>query len=329
MNKIGNIILTYVSPSIAGLIIILNSIAIYKMAKPSSMIKASKKDKGNSNTTRQIVQASSSKSEDIVKQKENVNKNANTKELEKEVNKRRTNRIPKTTPSRISKNVLLLLNLAISDLIIGTDIILVKLLLFIYEQDENRVIFYITAFFSSCLLHISLLMSIANLLLLAFLRLYAIRRPMKYRTVTKKFIIKICIFLWVSISLFIVLRFTFSYRSWSPYLGQLHIIVTPYVFVAVIVFSVTFVLIFKSIRTRVAVGNSDRGNTKKSGDKAFKVGSYYVIAFAACWLPLAAWGLVDQVADQNSVVGFSLTCLAFFNSVINPIFYFVVFHKHS
>ena len=327
MNKIGNIILTNVSPSIAGLIITLNSIAIYKMAKPSSMFKASKKDEGNSNTTRQIKQTSSSKSDDIVNQKENLNKTEKNKEFE-EVNKKRTKRIPRPTP-RISKNVLLLLNLAISDLIIGIDIILVKLLLFIYEKDKNRVIFHITTFFRSCLLQISLSMSIANLLLLAFLRLYAIRRPMKYRTVTKKFIIKICIFLWVSISLFIILKFFFSHRSRSPCLEKFYVIVTPYVFVAVILFSVTFLLIFKSIRTRVGIGNSDRGNTKKSGDKAFKVGSYSVIAFAACWLPLAAWGLVDQVADQDSPVGFSLTCLVFFNSVINPIFYFVVFHKHS
>ena len=328
MNKIGNIIFTYASPSISGLIIMLNSIAIYKMANPSSMIKASKNDQGNTNTTRQIVQSSSSKSEGTVNQKENLNKNKNTKEFKNDVNKRKRQSIPRTTP-RISKNVLLLLNLAISDLIIGTDVILVKLLLFIYEQDKNRVIFYITAFFHSCLLQIPLSMSIANLLLLASLRLYAIRRPMKYRTVTKKFIIKICIFLWVSTSLFIVLKFIFPYRSWSPCLEQYYVIVIPYVFVAVIVFSVTFLLIFKSIRTRVGVGNSDRGNTKKSGDKTFKVGSYSVIAFAICWLPLALWSLVDQVADQDSPVGFLLTCLAFFNSVINPIFYFVVFRKYS
>ena len=298
------------------------------MANPSSMIKASKNDQGNTNNTRLIVQSSSSKSEGIVNQKENLNKNKNTKEFKNDVNKRKRQRIPRTTP-RISKNVLLLLNLAISDLIIGIDVILVKLLLFIYEQDKNRVIFYITAFFRSCLLQIPLSMSIANLLLLASLRLYAIRRPMKYGTVTKKFIIKICIFLWVSTSLFIVLKFIFSYRSWSPCLEQYYVIVTPYVFVAVIVFSVTFLLIFKSIRTRVGVGNSDRGNTKKSGDKAFKVDSYYAIAFAICWLPLALWSLVDQVADQDSPVGFLLTCLAFFNSVVKPIFYFVVFRKYS
>ena len=298
------------------------------MANPSSMIKASKNDQGNTNNTRLIVQSSSSKSEGIVNQKENLNKNKNTKEFKNDVNKRKRQRIPRTTP-RISKNVLLLLNLAISDLIIGIDVILVKLLLFIYEQDKNRVIFYITAFFRSCLLQIPLSMSIANLLLLASLRLYAIRRPMKYGTVTKEFIIKICIFLWVSTSLFIVLKFIFSYRSWSPCLEQYYVIVTPYVFVAVIVFSVTFLLIFKSIRTRVGVGNSDRGNTKKSGDKAFKVDSYYAIAFAICWLPLALWSLVDQVADQDSPVGFLLTCLAFFNSVVKPIFYFVVFRKYS
>lgn len=327
MNKIGNIIFTYASPSISGLIIMLNSIAIYKMANPSSMVKASKNDQGNTNTTRQIVQSSSSKSEGIVNQKENLNKNKNTKEFKNDVNKRKRQSIPRTTP-RISKNVLLLLNLAISDLIIGIDVILVKLLLFIYEQDKNRVIFYITAFFHSCLLQIPLSMSIANLLLLASLRLYAIRRPMKYRTVTKKFIIKICIFLWLLISLFIVMQFFFSYRLNDPDSDIFYVIIAPYVFLAVITFSVTYLIIFKSIRTRVNVGDGNMRKTNKRGDRAFKVGSYSVIAFAACWLPISAWSIVDQVADQNTPSVLSLTCLAYLNSAVDPILYFVIYRKN-
>lgn len=327
MNKIGNIIFTYASPSISGLIIMLNSIAIYKMANPSSMIKASKNDQGNTNTTRQIVQSSSSKSEGIVNQKENLNKNKNTKEFKNDVNKRKRQSIPRTTP-RISKNVLLLLNLAISDLIIGIDVILVKLLLFIYEQDKNRVIFYITAFFHSCLLQIPLSMSIANLLLLASLRLYAIRRPMKYRTVTKKFIIKICIFLWLLISLFIVMQFFFSYRLNDPDSDIFYVIIAPYVFLAVSTFSVTYLIIFKSIRTRVNVGDGNMRKTNKRGDRAFKVGSYSVIAFAACWLPISAWSIIDQVADQNTPSVLSLTCLAYLNSAVDPILYFVIYRKN-
>ena len=53
------------------------------------MFKASKKDEGNSNATRQIKQTSSSKSDDIVNQKENLNKIEKNKKFE-EVSKRRT-----------------------------------------------------------------------------------------------------------------------------------------------------------------------------------------------------------------------------------------------
>ena len=84
-------------------------------------------------------------------------------------------------------------------------------------------------------------------------------------------------------------------------------------------------LIFKSIRTRVDVGDGNMGNTNKRGDKAFKVGSYSVIAFAICWLPISAWSIVDQVADQSALSAMLLTCLAFLNSAVNPILYFVIF----
>lgn len=217
MDKFSKILFRYVSPSIGALIIILNSIAVYKMAKPRSKIKASTIYERNNNTISRSVRLSSSKSGDTKDQKYISNENENVKEHTKQINKAKKERIPEPK-GRISKNILLLLNLAITDLIIGIGIVFSKLLFLIYKKAKNRVILYIATFASACLLKIALLMSVSNLLLLAFLRLYAIRRPMKYRTVTKKFIIKICIFLWVSTSLFIVLKFIFSYRSFRTIL---------------------------------------------------------------------------------------------------------------
>ena len=327
MDKISKILFIYVSPSIGALIIILNSIAIYKMAKPRSKIKASTIYERNNNTISRSVRLSSSKSDDTEEQKDISNENEKVKEHTKQVNKAKKERIPEPK-RRISKNILLLLNLAITDLIIGIGIISSKLFFLINKQVKNRVILYITAFFRACLLKIALLMSVANLLLLAFLRLYAIRRPMKYRTVTKTSIIKICIFLWVSVSLFIVMQFVFSYRLNDPDSDVFKVLIPPYVFLAVIALSVTYLLIFKSIRTRVDVGDGNMRKTNKRGDKVFKVGSYSIIAFAVCWLPISAWSIVDQVEDQNGPSNFSLACLAFLNSVVNPIIYFVIFRKN-
>lgn len=327
MDKFSKILFRYVSPSIGALIIILNSIAVYKMAKPRSNIKASTIYERNNNTISRSVRLSSSKSGDTKDQKDISNENENVKEHTKQINKAKRERIPEPK-GRISKNILLLLNLAITDLIIGIGIVFSKLLFLIYKKAKNRVILYIATFVSACLLKIALLVSVANLLLLAFLRLYAIRRPMKYRTVTKKFIIKICIFLWLLISLFIVMQFFFSYRLNDPDSDIFYVIIAPYVFLAVITFSVTYLIIFKSIRTRVNVGDGNMRKPNKRGDRAFKVGSYSVIAFAACWLPISAWSIVDQVADQNTPSVLSLTCLAYLNSAVDPILYFVIYRKN-
>lgn len=324
MDKLSKILYIYVSPSIGALIIILNSVAIYKMAKPRPKIKASTICERNNNTISRSVRLSSRKYDDTNEQKDISTEIEKVKEHKNQVNKTKKERIPEPK-GKISKNVLLLLNLTITDLIIGIDIIFAKMLFLINKQAKNIVILYITAFFSACLLKIALLMSVANLLLLAFLRLYAIRRPMNYRTVTNTFIIKVSIFLWVSISLFIVMQFIFSYRLNDPDSEVFYVIIPPYVFLAVIAFSVTYLLIFKSIRTRVDVGDGNMGNTNKRGDKAFKVGSYSVIAFAICWLPISAWSIVDQVADQSALSTMLLTCLAFLNSAVNPILYFVIF----
>ena len=92
---------------------------------------------------------------------------------------------------KIAKSFVLLINLAISDLVVGTDIILAKLLFFITMKTKNKPLLYALAFFRSGLLPTSLTMSITNLLILAILRFYAVTRPFKYMTITKKFLAKI------------------------------------------------------------------------------------------------------------------------------------------
>ena len=92
---------------------------------------------------------------------------------------------------KIAKSFVLLINLAISDLVVGTDIILAKLLFFITMKTKNKALLYALAFFRSGLLPTSLTMSITNLLILAILRFYAVTRPFKYMTITKKFLAKI------------------------------------------------------------------------------------------------------------------------------------------
>ena len=85
-------------------------------------------------------------------------------------------------------------------------------LFFINMKTKNKAILYALAFFRSCPLATSLTMSITNLLILAILRFYAVTRPFKYMTITKKFLAKIWILQWVLITLSAVFHFAFSYR---------------------------------------------------------------------------------------------------------------------
>ena len=133
---------------------------------------------------------------------------------------------------KIAKCTVVLINLAISDLVVGIDIILVKMLFFIIMKIENKQLLYALAFFRSCLLPISLMMSITNLILLTILRFYAVKQPLKYMTITRKLFINICILQWVLISMSVACHFAFSYcingsNSVSSYSRVMYYLIAP------------------------------------------------------------------------------------------------------
>ena len=92
--------------------------------------------------------------------------------------------------------MVLLLNLAISDLVIGTGFIFGNLISFMKMHPHNKTVVFILRFLILCLKHAAAALSVANLQMIAILKFYAVTRPLKYRTIIKRFI-RICTMQWV------------------------------------------------------------------------------------------------------------------------------------
>lgn len=227
---------------------------------------------------------------------------------------------------------MVLLNLAISDLVIGTGFMFGNLISLIKMHPHNKTVVFILRFLISCLMHEAAALSVANLQMVAILKLYVVNRPLKYRTIKKRFLIRICTMQWVLITLLVVLDYTFSYDSYIGHSIFFQKIIPPLIFLATIVLAITYFLIFKSIRTRMVVGKSHNLNQNKQRKQAFKACFYRVIAFNIFWLPYAGWKIyltVEHYENYTQIIGIVFQYLALLNSVMNPIINIVVFRRQT
>ena len=315
----------FVNPSIAVVIIILNSIAIFKMLKSTKRI-------GKITADRKITDvALPGTNIFLLAYGDNLRSNLKQNEKNKEHIGNGNKEIKQTIPmpkTQISKYMVLLLNLAISDVVVGSAIIFHILLLLINTQVNSKTLLFIMRFLIACLLPISLLVSMANLLLVAVLKFYAIMRPLKYRAVTKLFLVKVCILKWVLITLSVALDYTFSYAIHKRTHSEFYRVVIPHlILIAAVTLAITYFLIYKSVRNRTAVGESRNPDRNKS-EKAFKTCLYTVIAFAIFSLPNTGWRIYEMFTERhNQPIGKVLSYFVLLNSVVNPIIYFIVFRK--
>ena len=129
----------FVSLVIAVMIIIFNSIAIYKMVKPKSRVRPISFNDNNKNRRLQTKERPLQKFQEAVNETEK-----STEKTEEQVtnkNEAIKSRIL-SKKRKIAKSFVLLINLAISDLVVGTDITLAKLLFFINMKTKNKALLY-------------------------------------------------------------------------------------------------------------------------------------------------------------------------------------------
>ena len=176
--------------------------------------------------------------------------------------------------------MILLLNLAISDLLVGIAIIFYILLMFIKMHINSETLSFVMGFLISCLLPTSLLVSLANLQLAAILKFYAILRPFKYRSIENGFI-KICLLQWVLVTLSVTIDYAFTYSKHKKFHSKFYqVIIPPLIFTAIIALAITYFLIFKSIQYRVAVDESHNVNQNKQRENLFIHGHFFYCVLA-------------------------------------------------
>lgn len=332
LQNAERIFFIFVNPVISLVVIALNSTVIYKIVKLNKRSGQNAKYMETNNAslpTKETVQSGSCEIHES-KFGENEKSQGTLKEQFKKKKEETQQKIP-IQKKNISKYMILLLNLAISDLLIGVAIIIYVFLMFIQIHIESETLLFVMGFLISCLLPTSLLVSLANLQLAAILKFYAILRPFKYRSIKNRFIVKICLIQWILVTLPVTMDYAFTYSK----LKRLHskfyqVIIPPLIFTAITALAITYFLIFRSIQNRAAVGKSHNVSHNKQREKALKTCLYTVISFTMFWLPTSGWGIYEICTEnRNQPIGKVLSYFVLLNPVVNPLIYIVVFRKQT
>ena len=138
---------------------------------------------------------------------------------------------------------------------------------FVYRGIENKILYYVIGVFKWCLMPMSLLMSVSNLMLVTVLRYYAAKRPFKYQSFTNGFITKICLLQWVLVTLFPIIKFSLSYRLNEEISEDPGIFLHIFIFLAATGLAATYVFIFRAIRSRKVGGESNSQSHGKTREK--------------------------------------------------------------
>ncbi|XP_066925232.1 probable G-protein coupled receptor 34 [Clytia hemisphaerica] len=241
----------------------------------------------------------------------------------------------------LTNSTVFILNLAISDALIGS-ILSLYALNFIYLSLEKRLM--ITG---RLLLHTvgTLLVSIVFLFFITMDRLYAVTRPIQYRTNNSRYSIYLCAFIWM-------LKLASIIISEMRYFGNHHIFaifsqVLP--IVLLLVMFVCYLVIWRKIkRSEYNVGKMDGRKRHSSKERNFtRLSSAIVVTFALCWLPFGINRLrvfihasdmavftnynlleiqqrVGQMSPGELILTTFVQALVTLSAVTNPLLYFAI-----
>ena len=222
------------------------------------------------------------------------------------------------------------LNLSISDALVGFTIIIAKIFFYIWKctnSNTARLLYYVARY---CLLRFSLYVSVFSLIAMALIRWLAVKHPMKHKIFIRKYTVKMCVLIWALsflavTCLYCSLRFTLDPTKFEQY----EIIIFPViVYPATAVFGISYYNIRNLSMRKEA---NKQANIRKNHSIVDKVHSFAMrstFAFIICWVPLVTYCLVKYcnvfTGWKNMLhLEYSLSVLAMINSVIDPILYFL------
>ena len=233
--------------------------------------------------------------------------------------------------SRIKSSALAyVLNLSISDVFVGFAIIIAKTIYYVWKYTNSYtagLLYYVARYY---LLRFSLFVSVFSLIAMTLIRWLAIKHPMKHGIFIRNYTMKVCVLIWALsflavTCLYCSLRFTLDPAKFDQY----EVIIFPVmVYPATAVFAFSYYHVRNlSIRKEANKPASIRKN-RSLVDEVHLFAIRSTVAFMICWLPVATYSLAKYFNvftgwKNMRILENSLFILAFINSVIDPILYFL------
>ena len=227
-----------------------------------------------------------------------------------------------------------ILNLAISDLILGLIIVIVKI--FSLKGLNNEVMAQIASYLRNSLIQITLMVSVLTNNILTTERFLAVRHPHVYRRITKVQRRNICLLVWF-LAIGVILCFCFSrsqdfklrYHEQFIILSSIIVLSLPWPIISYTVIRRIFKRRFSQKRGHSLPSNvTPRYATFTDGQRFLVLCLRSFIIFVICWLPYAVFGFlvfikrdISQKSKWLFPLQYSVHIAAFINSVLNPILY--------
>ena len=228
-----------------------------------------------------------------------------------------------------SKSTVLIVNLSIADAFLGLTICTAKVI-DAYGFQQDHLMNDISKFLKSSLIQCSLLVSILTNLVLTSERLLLVKSPIRFKQITRRHRVYICLVMWLVVFL-VTVGFYFTSYSFE----KQFIIISSMVFVSLPWPIVCFVLIKRTIKhglSKKYQTSRTTGNQRNTNEEKFLSLCYRTfIVFTFCWIPYSIFGytvffagVIDPLETGYkywTAIQYTVHVIAFINSTLNPIIY--------
>ena len=245
---------------------------------------------------------------------------------------------------RMETSMVFILNLAISDLLVGVMIISIKLLINRINTDiqlkkdirlVSPLLIELYMLFNFGLMRLSLVNSVLNLTVITIDRVLAVSKPILYRRIQQKHARLVCLGVWViSISIIIVYYCILKYHVIGEFKMEFDLLMFPLLTIPTL-----FILLFCylsiikilqllrkdlnicAVRSQQCSVRDETCHLQREW-KVIKLAIAVVTIYFLCWMPLSVYGVL-RAFKIKSVMAEDVTFgIALLNSFFDPIVYF-------
>ena len=240
-----------------------------------------------------------------------------------------------------SKSIIFLVNLSLADIFLGLIICTSKVT---DSYSLHPIMSEISSFLKESLIQVSLLVSILTNLVLTSERLLLVKLPLRYKQITRRHRVWICLGMWITVAL-VTLGFYFTEYTFK----KQFVIVSSMVFVSLPWPIICFVLIKRNIRNglskqyqvkKTTNNNNDNSPQNANERKFLSLCQRTFAVFTVCWTPYSVYGYLvffgivgdDPVSVYWTAIQYTVHVIAFINSTLNPVIYLFTYnflHKFS